>query len=137
MYIRRLRPSRALHHPPAPGQGIVEFALASTVFLVLVLGTIDVGRAIFLAAELHNAVREGAAVGRLRPTDTAAITAAVVAHASGNGLTANAVAVECAGGCATGGTLTVRASAEFQAVAQSLFGIPPFTIDSAATVDIE
>jgi Flp pilus assembly protein TadG len=128
----RTRYPRAL-----PGQGMVEFALAGTLFLMVVLGTLDLGHAVFRAAELHNAVREGAAVGRLRPTDTTAIKAAVVGHGGGNGLTASAVTVACAGGCATGGTITVSASSGFTAVTQALLGIAPITLNASATVDIE
>lgn len=120
-----------------PGQGIVEFALASTMFLTIVLGTIDFGRAIFIAAELHNAVREGTAVGRLKPTDTAAIKAAVTGHGVGSGLSASNVTVTCSSGCTTGNTITVQASVGFQAVAQSFLGIAPFTINSSSTVEIE
>lgn len=122
---------------PSSGQGIVEFALASTVFLLIVLGTIDFGRAIYLSAELHNAVREGTAVGRLQPTNTAAIRDAVVKYAIGNGLDPGRVTVSCDGGCTTGNTLTVRASTDFQAITQTFLGIPAFTMSSSATVDIE
>src|SRR5688572_28552338 len=83
------------------GQATVEFAIASTLFLMIVFGTIDFGRAIFVSAELHNAVREGGRVGKITPTNTAAIKTAVVDHAAGTGLTAGAVGVSCQGGCAT------------------------------------
>lgn len=120
-----------------PGQAIIEFAFAGTIFLLIVLGTIDFGRAIFLAAELHNAVREGTAVGRLQPSNEAAIVTAVVDHATGNGLVSDDVDVTCTGGCMTGGTITVEATVDFQAVTQSFLGISPFEIRSSATVDIE
>src|SRR5215213_9601955 len=111
-----------------PGQGIVEFGLASTLFLLIILGTIDFGRAIFLAAELHNAVREGTAVGRISPTNSAAIKSAVTGHGLGNGLTASDVTVSCSGTCKTGETVTVQASVGFQAVTQAFLGISPITI---------
>jgi Flp pilus assembly protein TadG len=120
-----------------PGQGIVEFGLASTLFLLIVLGTIDFGRAIFLAAELHNAVREGTAVGRITPTNTSAIKTAVTSHGLGNGMTASNVTVSCSGTCKTGETVTVQASVNFQAVTQDFLGISPITISSSATVNIE
>lgn len=120
-----------------PGQGIVEFALACTIFLVVVLGTIDFGRAIFLAAELRNAVREGTVVGRVQPTNTSAIKSAVVNHGTGNAISSGSVMVSCTGGCTTGGTITVSASVGFQAVTQSLLGIAPVTMSASSTVDIE
>jgi Flp pilus assembly protein TadG len=119
------------------GQGIVEFALASTIFLMIVLGTIDFGRAIFLAAELRNAVREGTAVGRVQPANTTAIRSAVVNHGTGNGIPSGNVTVSCTGSCSTGGTITVSASIGFQAVTQSLLGIAPITMSASSTVDIE
>ena len=48
-----------------PGQAIVEFAFASIIFLLIVFGTIDFGRAIFIAGDLHNAAREGARYGKV------------------------------------------------------------------------
>ena len=132
------RPRRSIVRDTAsPGQGIVEFALASTIFLMIVLGTIDFGRAIFLAAELRNAVREGTAVGRLQPTNTTAIKSAVVNHGTGNGIPSGSVTVSCTGGCTTGGTITVSASVGFQAVTQDLLGISPITMSASSTVDIE
>ena len=132
------RPRRSIHRNAArPGQGIVEFALASTIFLLIVLGTIDFGRSIFLAAELRNAVREGTAVGRIQPTNTSAIKSAVVAHGTGNNIPSGNVSVSCTGGCTTGGTITVSASIGFQAVTQDLLGISPITMNASSTVDIE
>jgi Flp pilus assembly protein TadG len=42
------------------GQTLAEFALVVPVFLLLVLGLFDVGRAVFIYNGLTNAVREGA-----------------------------------------------------------------------------
>ena len=119
------------------GQATVEFALCVTVFLMIVFGTVDFGRAIFLKTELDNAVREGARYGKLHPTDSSGIASAVVNKANGTGLTAGRVTVSCGGGCATGGTITVSASVTFTAVTQSLLGISPFSLKSNATVQIE
>ena len=41
------------------GQTLVEFALLLPVFLVLIIGFFDVGRAVFYYSSLSNAVREG------------------------------------------------------------------------------
>jgi Flp pilus assembly protein TadG len=41
------------------GQTLVEFALILPVFLLLVLGFFDLGRAVFYYSSLSNAVREG------------------------------------------------------------------------------
>ena len=56
-----------------PAQAVVELAIALTVVLLLVLGIFDFAPAIVRAAQLTQAVREGAAYGRSAPTQTAAI----------------------------------------------------------------
>jgi Flp pilus assembly protein TadG len=42
------------------GQGLVEIALVLPVFLLIVLGTIDFGRAIYIYSVMSNGAREGA-----------------------------------------------------------------------------
>ena len=45
------------------GQSVVEFALVSLVFMLIIFGTIDLGRAVFVRTMFTNAVREGARYG--------------------------------------------------------------------------
>ncbi len=45
------------------GQSLVEFAVSSTVLLLLVGGLVDIGRSIFVSEALSNAAREGARLG--------------------------------------------------------------------------
>ena len=55
---------------PAPrdaGQGLVEFALAITVFLVLVMGVVDLGRAVYQYNGGAEAARELARVTSVHP----------------------------------------------------------------------
>lgn len=119
------------------GQATVEFALCVTVFLMIVFGTVDFGRAIFLKSELDNAVREGARYGKLHPADSSGIRSLVISRANGSGLAGGGVGVSCDGGCATGGTVTVTATVGFTAITQRILGIGPVTLRSTATVDIE
>ncbi len=119
------------------GQATVEFAFAGTIFIMIVFGTIDFGRAIFSYSELHNAVREGARVAKVRPNDTNAIRSKVITMSPGLGLTSGGIGVACTGGCAVGGSVTVTASINFAGITQNLFGISPFTMASSARVDIE
>ncbi len=42
------------------GQSLVEFALMGPIFFMLLLGTIDVGRAIYIYNSISDAAREGA-----------------------------------------------------------------------------
>jgi Flp pilus assembly protein TadG len=84
--------------PRERGQGIVEFAISMPFMLLILLGTIDMGRVFFDYIDMRQAAIEGATYGSRRPTDTAGITAAVKAH----GLPADAtITVATSGDCAT------------------------------------
>ena len=121
----------------ASGQALVEFAAASLVFLMIVFGTIDFGRAIFIQAGLHNGVREGARVGKVECGDTAEIKDAVLRKSPGIGLTAGAINVSTSGCTPPTGTVTVSASVTFRAVTAGLLGLPTLNLDSTTTVDVE
>lgn len=71
------------------GQAIVEFALALPVFLVLVFGSIDFGRAVFDLNTITNGARQGARYGIISPNDLTGITNKVnaVAGPIGSGTT--------------------------------------------------
>jgi Flp pilus assembly protein TadG len=51
---------RSGHRDRRSGQSLVEFALVLPIFLVIVIGIFDVGRAVFTYNTLTNGVREGA-----------------------------------------------------------------------------
>lgn len=132
--MRSVRPER--HH--TVGQAVVEFAIAGIVFFLIVFGTVDFGRAIFMHSELTNAVREGARYAQVRPTQTAGIKDAVVNKSPGLGVTAADVSVSCfPAGCKPGGTVRVTATMQFRAVTQSLLGIQPLTLRASAENTIE
>lgn len=70
------------------GAAIVEFAFVAPVFLTLVVGTIEVSRAIIVQQLLTNASREGARIGSYNTTTaTVTITTAVNAFLSNEGIT--------------------------------------------------
>jgi Flp pilus assembly protein TadG len=117
------------------GQGLVEFAIAGTVFFMLIFGTLDVGRAIFQYSEVENAVREGGRVAKVKPCDTSAIQTAVLNHATGMGLVTGDVGVS--GGCTPPGTKTVTAPFRFTPIVGSLLGISPISTTISTTVEIE
>jgi Flp pilus assembly protein TadG len=120
------------------GQAIVEFAIASVAFFLMVFGTLDFGRAIYMYSQLHNAVREGARYGKLYPTDTTTIQNKVIDSASSFDLTTSDVTVSCSGTCSSTSTeITVAASAEFTAITQDFLGISPVTMNVSATVATE
>lgn len=92
------------------GQSLVELAISMPLLLLLMLGTIDMGRVFFDYIDMRNAAVEGATYGSRKPADTAGITAAVMAH----GLPADSsVSVSTSGDCATpngAGNISVTAS---------------------------
>lgn len=59
------------------GQSLTEFALGLTFILILMAGTLDLGRAYFSFLSLRDAAQEGALYGSLFPPDTAGIRARV------------------------------------------------------------
>lgn len=69
-----------------PGQSVVEFALVSLILMLLVFGTIDLGRGVFARQQLTNAVREAARQGSITPAETDLIIAAAQRTSPGLGL---------------------------------------------------
>jgi Flp pilus assembly protein TadG len=59
------------------GQGLVEFAAAGMLLLVVIVGMLDLGRALFTFITLRDAAQEGATYGSINPTDLAAIESRV------------------------------------------------------------
>ncbi len=56
MFLRKMHQTRS-------GQGMVEFALALPIFLLLLLGVIEFGRLLVIAGSVYTAAREGARYG--------------------------------------------------------------------------
>jgi Flp pilus assembly protein TadG len=124
------------------GQGIVELALAVPVMLLLMLGTIDIGRVFFDYIELRNAAREGAGYGARLPDDTAGIRARVLNHGVPAGTT---IVIACTGNCTVTqgvpngvGTIEVTASHTFTPVTtaflQNWFGLSPINVSAKASM---
>lgn len=120
------------------GQAIVEFSIVSVAFFLMVFGTIDFGRAIYMYSQLNNAVREGARYGKMYPADTSEIKNKVTSYGNGLNVTSGDITVSCTGGCYPGcSDVTVSASMRFSAITQSFLGISPITMTSSATVEAE
>jgi Flp pilus assembly protein TadG len=73
------------------GQSMVEFAVLAPIFFLLLLGTIDLGRAVYTYNAISNAAREGArsAVPFDSPMPTNASVVAAVQSKLGGGFTLN------------------------------------------------
>ena len=104
---------------------------------MIVFGTIDLGRAVFTAVTLHNAVREAARFGKINPTQSGTMQTMVSNRVAQTGSSTSSVSATCGGGCVSGGTVTVTGTIQFQAITQNLLGVSPFTISSSTKVDIE
>ncbi len=93
------------------GQSLVELAVALPLLLLLLLGTIDLGRVFFDYIQLRGAVREGAGYGARAPSDAAGIEERVREH----GIPADSIVTSgCApaSSCTTiGGTATITVTA--------------------------
>jgi Flp pilus assembly protein TadG len=128
----------------ASGQAIVEFAIVSIAFFMMVFGTIDFGRAVYMYSQIHNAVQEGARVGKTDPVDHAAIQDKVIDVASSFDLTSGDVEVTCyksdgtlTNQCSTCSKVQVEATANFTAITQDFLGISPITLTATTRVATE
>lgn len=122
------------------GQSLVELAISLPLLLLLLLGTIDMGRVFFDYIEMRQAAVEGATYGSRRPTDTTGIEAAMVAH----GMPAGAsIAINAAAACTIAGAsgdITVTASRVWKPVAFDVLeavaggGTWTFTVNASSTM---
>ncbi len=58
------------------GQELVEFALTFPILFTLLMGILDMGRAVYYNSVLYNAAREGARYGVINPSDAGGIDTA-------------------------------------------------------------
>jgi len=75
------------------GQALVEFALIVPIFILLLVGILDLGRAIYAYNTVANASREGVRVGIVNQ-NVGAITDHAVDHAVALGLDASSIDVD-------------------------------------------
>ena len=91
-------------------QTLAEFAVISLVLIVLVVGILDLSRAVYAYNTVKNAAREGARYALIHPMDSSGITQAVKALAIGldtNRLSVSRDLVECSGGRCSSVKVTV------------------------------
>ncbi|MEO6059221.1 MAG: TadE/TadG family type IV pilus assembly protein [Candidatus Limnocylindria bacterium] len=85
---------RALHrHDRTRGQALVEFALILPIFILLLVGILDFGRAVYGYNTVNNAAHEAVRVGIVDQNATA-ITARATKHAVALGLAASDITVK-------------------------------------------
>jgi Flp pilus assembly protein TadG len=122
MFRRNSRPA-----DEGRGQSLVEFAFLTPLALLLLLGTIDLGRLYANYVDLKHAARDGAGYGLIKPTDTAGMKSHVLAA----GVPVNTTpAATCTGTCTTvggTGTVVVSATSTFSPITLGFFtwmGVP-------------
>lgn len=81
------------------GQSMVEFALITPVFFLILVGFVDLGQAFYQYQQLNNAVSEGARVATYNQ-DPTTVKDAVVSHTT-VGITTSNVTVTCYSGWTT------------------------------------
>jgi Flp pilus assembly protein TadG len=118
--VRRVR-RRTSGHPAGRGQSMLEFTVITPILLLILLGTIDLGRMYNDYVDLKHGARDGAGYGMLRPTDISGMKAAVLASGVPAGTTA---AASCSGNCSTidgTGEVIVTAQSTFTSSALGFF----------------
>lgn len=136
---------------PDAGQAMVEFAIAITVFLTLLMGIVDLGTGIYIFNGVSEAAREIARVTSVHPGATlggSAQTAAVVATQQSLVPNLRAPTFTCVdiqgnritGTCTPGDWVKVTVVAPFTPVTGrllGLFGFGTFNLQSSSTVEIQ
>ena len=122
------------------GQSLVEFALVIPVFILFIMGIIDMGRLVYSYSVLHNAVREGARYGVIDSGRTSVQIQNIVEDtAIGLDRTQLAVTTSTVSG-STHSTIQVNAQYKFSAatpVIQAFAGGSGFVLSSRATMNAE
>jgi Flp pilus assembly protein TadG len=127
-------------HADRPGQSLVELAITAPLLLLILLGTIDLGRMYGDYVGLRNGAREGVGYGILKPDDVAGMKSAVLAANVPVGTTPTA---SCTGSCSTingTGMIVVSANSTFRPVTFGFFtwmGVPSsFSLSATAKMRV-
>jgi len=129
------------------GQTMVEFGMVVVVFMVIVLGIVEAGRAVWNYNTLSNAVREGTRYAMVhgansgQPSGPAAddtkVRQAVEKFSSGLDRSDLTVSSRWPDGAnERGDKVRVRATYRFDSMFSGLLGIPSITMSSASTMTI-
>jgi Flp pilus assembly protein TadG len=121
------------------GQGLVELAIGLPVLMLILMGTIDLGRMYADYVDLKGAVRDGAGYGQLKPYDTSGIQTRVLNAGAPAGTT---VTSACQGDCTTiggSGKIVVTGTCTFQPITFSFlsqFGLGSVTLRAEARMRV-
>jgi Flp pilus assembly protein TadG len=132
--MKRLVPKTTL------GQELVEYAITLPLFLILVLGIVDLGRVVYYYSAMQNVVREGARYGSIHLEDAgieATICNLVMSRAIGVDLSCDDVTTTFDFGQ---GTVTVNVIYPFVPVSQivtGFFGVNQIDITTSSIMQLE
>ncbi|MCC6491941.1 MAG: pilus assembly protein [Pirellulales bacterium] len=111
------RPIRRRGGPRRPGVAAVEFAIVAPIFFMLVIGIIEIGRAMMVQQVLINASRVGARQAVTLSGTQTSVVSAVSTYAQGVGIPGVTVSVSPDPGTAAAGQpITVGASISYSNV---------------------
>lgn len=118
---------------------MVEFALGITFILILMAGSLDLGRAYFSYLSLRDAAQEGALYGSLEPPDTAGIRARVRGSSGWpvdfSSFTDAQILVNVTGPACAGSEISVRLEMDFVLAAPFIGGnILPLAAEAKDTI---
>ena len=121
------------------GQSLVEFALGITFILILMSGTVDLGRAYFSLLSLRDAAQEGALYGSLAPPDTAGVRARVRETSAWpvdfSGFTDDQITVNITGPACAGSEIKVTLEMDFVLAAPFISGnVLPLVAEARDTI---
>jgi Flp pilus assembly protein TadG len=117
MKFRKPYRSHGQRQPKNRGVAAVEFAIVAPVFFMLILGIIEIGRAMMVQQVLVNASRVGARQAALMTSTQSGVQSAVTDYANGVGIHGVTVSVTPdPATVAAGQSVTVGASIDFASV---------------------
>ncbi len=114
-------------------------ALVLPVMMLLVLGLLDLGRAVYIHNALANAARDGARFGSVDPANTTCIRTVAMRNSSLANLTAGDVTVTAPSTPDLGQTVTVAVQSTYQPLSGLIagaIGVPSLTLQGRATMQI-
>lgn len=132
--VRMLRDTR--------GVAAVEFAFAFPILILLLVGTLDIGRALWYTSTLDHAAREGARYASLRgaeslnPASDAEIQAFVRNRAIGINSSNLAVSVAWAPNSYSGGYVTIQVAQPFSFLLTGFLDLSPLDLTGESTMTV-
>ncbi len=121
------------------GQGLVEFALGITFLMILLAGTVDLGRAFFTHLSLIDAAQEGASYASIAPHDVDGIRQRVRTTSSDfvdySSFTDDQIDIQVMGNSCAGNAIKIILHYDFSFIAPFIsWNILPLTAEAIDTI---